>query len=213
MIVYASDPDSGLTFHEPTHEYQRHGVPLMSVTQALNGACLVDTQWFTAASRERGRMVHEALALDARQELDHFAFGAEHPELAGYVAGALKWLETTGVVRDLSEIRACDTARDEAGTIDLVGWRMNRGRSRRVVVDWKTGALQFSHWIQLAEYIRLARQLDPTAVWDGVLVQLSLTGEAEGHDEPPLPWHTLQQHFSAALVIARLRRQHGLSGT
>ena len=55
---------AGLTLDRETHTYRMHGRVVPSVTQMLNSAGQIDTQWYTAESSKRGTDVHTICELD-----------------------------------------------------------------------------------------------------------------------------------------------------
>jgi hypothetical protein len=136
-----------LTFHfdRSTHTYTDGlGVQLPSVTQLLRRAGLVDDTWYTQASRDRGRLVHQLTAdLDLGvRELEEI----ERP-WHGYVAAYQKacralqqpsWNEIE-VPRFHRELRFC-------GTPDRHGFIFGAAS----VLEIKSGADEPAHVFQTA---------------------------------------------------------------
>lgn len=114
-----------------------------SVTQVLRP--LIDDQWFTAASRERGTIVHGHAATLLQGGAVSCA------EYAGYVEAAAAFVgRTTFRAVDVECAAWADDWR-VAGRVDAYG----DADGIRVVVDFKTGGKSAWHALQVAAYARM----------------------------------------------------------
>src|SRR3954452_7906298 len=66
----AGQSASVATFDPCSHAYYFRGRRLISVTQAIQAAGLIRSEWYTEAARQRGRAVHLAIHFDAQRDLD-----------------------------------------------------------------------------------------------------------------------------------------------
>lgn len=155
--------DLPLRFEPDTHQYFTGDLELPSVTRILSEARIADFSkpWFTDAVKERGTLVHAAIALDNEGALDYDALD---PQLVGYVDGWRKYLAESGATVEHFEKAVCDRQTGYAGTLDVivVEARQN-GPTYRTVLDIKP-ALYPSVGPQVAAYARCARQLYETPV-------------------------------------------------
>jgi hypothetical protein len=140
-----------LTFDAATHVYTWHeqGVSrrLVSVTDVLRRAGMVDARWFTDEARERGTQVHAAIARDIAGMSDRRTIVLPH------VIQWRRFLHDSGFVPAESEQPVCDPIAGYAGTFDVRGW-FSADPSRRVLLDIKTGAIPDWCGLQLAAYAR-----------------------------------------------------------
>lgn len=129
---------------DAAHRYWLHDQPVIGVSDALKrtGFCPA-ARWYTDASRDRGRDVHEAtLAPDS--DTDHAVRWRE-------------WEQTHDAQWDVIESPLADPVRRFAGTPDRIGSVRLPGAVRpRVVVDLKSGAAAPWHVLQAALYAHLA---------------------------------------------------------
>jgi hypothetical protein len=159
----AAQPSTGVTFEASAHSYRFHGTRLISVTQAIQAAGLIHTEWYTEAARQRGRAVHLAVHFDAERDLNEHSVS---PLIRPYLEAARSFKRDTGFVTELTEARVWAIA----GTIDHLGFMQGK---HRVLVDWKTGVVP--EWARLqtagyanafpngAGFLRYAVQLKPDA--------------------------------------------------
>lgn len=137
-----------LVFEKESHSYFVKGKNIASVTQVIQKAGLIDTQWFTDFARDRGSAVHEAIHLDIHNNL---FYDGLHEVIKPYVDAWLKFKKDT---RAVPILRLCEKPQYNpiygyVGTPDYVG-TLN---SRYVLIDYKTGASPVAH-IQTAAYSR-----------------------------------------------------------
>ena len=153
--------DPVVEFNESDHSYwlvEDHGKRrLMSITQALQIAGLVDTTFFNERAATRGTYVHEATALYDQGRLDE---GTVSDELRPYLEGYKLFLEECAPEWSRVEARFADDISDVAGTVDRVGVIQVAGVPQKAVVDIKTGRGGAAPWhpIQLAGYQHLLTQ-------------------------------------------------------
>jgi len=150
MSLYPVAPDSDLTlvFDPIAHRYTHGTRELISVTQALTAAGLVDTQWYTEEACDRGRRVHAWIAQHARGHVITLPDPAapERPFVEAY----LRFRRETDVTISTSERQVCDLALGYAGTYDALGLI----GARPALFDWKTGSVPAWVGLQLAAYRR-----------------------------------------------------------
>lgn len=138
------------TYDPATHTYERRGKVLVSVTEALKEAELVDT-WGTAYHLSRGQAVHASIAYDLDDDLD---WSTVAPAALPYVLAAQACL------RDLKPELIIAVERPVyhpvlpvAGTPDLV----LRRQGRRLLLDFQSGGMSPSKALQTAIYEWLGR--------------------------------------------------------
>lgn len=144
-----------LAFDKPSHTYTLNGRPVPSVTQVLEPLEMFDgiPAHVLEAARERGQLVHEAMALLVRDALDWSSLDLD---IVPYLEGGKRFLEESGVIVIGSEMRlACGKVRC-AGTLDLFAmWR-----DCESVIEFKaTAALPRSVGPQTAAYDRLYQSM------------------------------------------------------
>ena len=125
-----------------THTYS-NGLP--SVTQILQAAGIIDTQWFTDEARDRGTAVHAACEYYDQGELDE---SSVDPAIAGYLDAYKSWQALNGRDCTWIERSVSDQRKLYAGTPDRI-----LTTQPRAVVDIKTGQPQDWHRLQLAAYV------------------------------------------------------------
>ena len=186
-----------LEFDRLSHKYALNGRELISVTQAIREAGLMDDAWWTEESRLRGEYVHRAILLHHEGDL---AEDALDPVLQPYYTAYQKFLSETGFVADAVEERICDPVLGYAGTLDLRG-HFPTTRSGVDLLDVKTGAVPPTVGIQLAAY---ARALPASIVhrW-----ALNLQGDSTYRLVRCTDANDLKLFFSC-LAIAQFKRRH-----
>ena len=183
------------------------------VSRLLHEFGLVDSRWFTDASRERGHHVH-TIAEQVFTGQQSLAVGA------GYVA---YWNALKGAAKALSAKMICVErrlwGRDVTGRPDAVGWlETSVGQHLRpgpVIIDIKSGAPAAAHGLQLAWYAKLA---DETGLrhqlpshyeifpWQRVCVHV---GDDGRYHLTPYTNVTDAAICDAIVDVAHWRRQHG----
>jgi hypothetical protein len=165
----AGHSPSPVTFDASSHVYRFHGRRLMSVTQAIQAAGLIRSEWYTEASRQRGRAVHLAVHFDAERDLDESSVSSL---IRPYLEAARTFKRDTNFVTELTEARVWAIDLGYAGTLDHLGLI---GKKQRVLVDWKTGTVP--EWARLqtagyanafpngAGFLRYAVQLKPDGAY------------------------------------------------
>ena len=167
---------------------------LLSVTDVLRRAGLVDTTGFTDEVRERGSRAHAAIALDHTSMLDE----STADDVMPWVLTWRRFVAESGFVVRAAEQMVSDPVRGYAGTYDARGAFAN---GRPVLLDIKTGHPQPWVGAQLAAYARCVTGVHARFVLHLTPDRYALTECRDRHDE---------QLFLAALTVAIWQVQHGL---
>lgn len=138
-------------FCPQTHTYTLSGKQLLSVTQVLREAGLIDARWYTDDAAQRGTFVHAAIALDQQHLLDDATLDAG---LRPYFEAYQRFMADTDARFELIEHRVHDPLLGYAGTLDACGTALGRP----VLCDFKTGTTPPWVGVQLAAYARLLPQ-------------------------------------------------------
>lgn len=183
-----------------THRYTVDGVEVPSVTQVLESVGLIDYSYIPWPTRqmalERGRVVHEAIALDLEGDLDEDS--AAEARIVGYVHAARAALRALGISRpDAWEHRAYHEQLGYAGTVDLL--------YQDLIVDWKTNQAEYWVRFQLAAYAALVSR-SPACV-RRVCVELHADGSCRLLDIPAASYYDDFQTFCSALRVFREKVQ------
>lgn len=129
-------------FDEEAHAYTTpEGVPLISVTQSLVAAGIIDTQWFNEQAAWRGTVVHRCCEL---WDLGVLKESSVDPDALGYLDSWREWCHRTGFKPKRVEQPTYHPQYLYAGTPDVDNDSMD--------VDRKTGASAPWHALQLALY-------------------------------------------------------------
>lgn len=129
-------------FDRASHTYKTpDGIPLISVTQALVSAGIIDTRWFDEQSAWAGTVVHRCCELD---DLGILKESSVDPEAMGYLDSWREWKARTGFKPKEVEKPLYHSQYLYAGTLDV--WDDSTD------VDRKTGACADWHALQLALY-------------------------------------------------------------
>jgi len=129
-------------FDESTHTYTTpDGIPLISVTQALVSAGIIDTRWFDEQSAWRGSVIHKICEYD---DLGILKESSVDPAAMGYLDSWREWKARTGFKPKRVEQPTYHPAYGYAGTPDADNDEWD--------VDRKTGASAPWHALQLALY-------------------------------------------------------------
>lgn len=134
-----------LRFDAEKHLYWWGERPMVSVTQALTEASIIDPRWYTEEARIRGTAVHKACELLDRDDL---IFESLHPQIRPYVEAYLKFKQETGFIAELIEHRVYNETYFYAGTLDRTGWI----GKERILLDLKSGAIEPWAALQLSGY-------------------------------------------------------------
>lgn len=192
-----------LEFDATTHTYRVGDEELVSVTQALKSAGIIDysmiPQDVLQAASVRGTRAHQAIHYFLDGDLDESTLA---PEYRGYLDAAKRFLDETAFTPMRVECRDYHRAHRYAGTFDLDGTLGNGDLAR---VDWKTGLIVEGHAFQLAAYSflcpnpRVARRL---------AVKLNSDGTYRVHEfpSPQYPGNTFSHDigvFLSALTCAK----------
>ncbi len=141
-----------LTFEEPTHTYRWNNDVVISVTQALKSAGILDysmiPQDVLLAAAARGTYVHKMIHYWLDGDLDMSSVDRHH----GYLMAAQRFIDETRFDVHRVECREYHPLLKYAGTWDLSG--LFEGRDR-TIVDWKTGVVFPGHGLQLVGYTDL----------------------------------------------------------
>jgi hypothetical protein len=138
-----------ITLVKETHTYiDEKGTIIKGVTTILKDAGLINVDWFTQDSREKGSAVHELAARFANGE----RYDDKGREIAGleYLNALEAWFVKTGAYPLATENMIDHTVNGirYAGTYDLLA----DIKGKRWLVDYKTGAEAKWHKAQLAAY-------------------------------------------------------------
>lgn len=194
--------DLPLVFDATAHRYLVGDRELPGVTRILQDVGLADfsAPWFTEAVRDRGSMVHAAIALDNEGALDEEALD---PQLVGYLDGWRRYLAESGAEVQHYEQPVCDRVIGYAGTLDAIVCEPKQRRP--ILLDIKP-ALYPSVGPQTAAYARCARELYRSSVlFDRVA--LILPGDGT-YKREPLTDASDELTFLAAVRIFHWRSRH-----
>ena len=191
----------GFAFHPATHIYTLDGCRLPSVSEVCEAMGIVSVNGIDPAvlhiAAQRGKGVHLAIRDHFEGRLDMAALA---PELAPYVAAAVRFCEESHFVPDLWEQPCADPALRYAGTPDAAGGLAGTP----TVIDWKAvHELRPGYAVGLAAYARLLDVHYDYKVTQRVLVQLRPDGTyrvqrcQDRHDEA---------EFRAALFLYQRRQ-------
>lgn len=187
--------DQRVAFDRATHTYTAGGRRLLSVTEVLREAGLVDVQWFTQESRDRGSYVHRAIELDESDDLDdaRLDLGTQ-----GYITAWRRFKMDSGARVISNEYICYDEMRGYAGMTDFL-LEIN---DRLGVADLKTGGALPSHAIQIAAYARCVE-----GVQDRWILHVKPDGRYKlvRHDEP-----SDEMVFLSALNVVQWKLRKGM---
>lgn len=125
--------------------YPQFPADAVSATELLHAVGLIDDRFYTEESRERGQRCHVGMQLLAQGRLD---WGSVDPVDEGYLRSGELLLRYTGWTARLTEQQRYDKQLNVCGTFDA-------DFDSNILADWKTGAPQKWHEIQLGFYYRL----------------------------------------------------------
>lgn len=186
-----------LTFDEQSHTYRYQGVEVVSVTQAIKAAGLIEDGYYTEYSRQRGTAVHFATQLDDEGDLDEDSLD---PAITPYVEAARKFRRDTGFVPELIESRFCLIQLGYAGMLDRYG---HMGKTK-VVLDYKTGPVRPWTRLQLGAY---GNSMPNGASIERYAVQLKDDGDYKITRYPVSEFRQDLNDFLACVRVAQLQRE------
>ncbi len=172
---------------------------LPSVTRILATVGLIDYSYIPPDAREllleRGRLVHEAIALDLEDDLDESS--ATESGVLGYVLAARAARAALGPLEVLAiEHEVVHTGLGYTGRVDLHA-RIGR---RDAVIDWKTNSAEYWVRFQLAAYA--AALCDARAPYARrIAVELHDDGQYMIYECGPESYHDDLTTFIAALRV------------
>ena len=192
---------SPVTFDASSHAYRFHGRRLISVTQAIQAAGLIRSEWYTEAARQRGRAVHLAVHFDAERDLDESSISLL---IRPYLEAARKFKRDTHFVTELTEARVWAIDLGYAGTLDHLGLV---GKKQRVLVDWKTGTVPEWARLQTAGY---ANAFPNGAGFLRYAVQLQADGGYRITSFEPQEFRRDLTDFLACVRVAQLQEEQNV---
>lgn len=191
-----------LQFDPILHVYSLNGQRLPSVTQIMEDVGIIDYSSIPGETRERalerGRLVHEATALDDEDDLDEESL----PEsLAPYLQAWRKFRAATSFTPRLIEHRSHHQY-GFAGTLDREGDITWEGKRIPCLLDIKTGIAQL--WVrwQLAAY---AAFFPDSATKRRLCVELRRDASFRLHWFAPADYFTDFNTFCAFLTTMRCK--------
>jgi len=169
---------------------------LLSVTQIIKEAGLIDTQWFTEHGRERGSAIHKACQYLDEGTLD---LASLDPAIEGYVRAYDNWRRASHVEGvEYIECPLADPLGRYRGTPDRV-----LVARPRVVVDIKTGGYQPWVALQLAAYVNMLP--DPYS-YRRMALHLTVNGDYSVTEFPKAKYANDLNVFLSCLNIANWKR-------
>jgi PD-(D/E)XK nuclease superfamily len=196
----SAQPAPQFEFDPESHIYRLNGVEIVSVTQALTEAGLIDLTYYREWHSDRGRAVHAACHYDDEGDLDQDSVA---PELRGYLRAYRRFKEESGFVPTVMERPLyCPTWRF-GGTVDRLG---HLPQYPHVLMDLKTGVPIPSTDLQLAAYAWLVSE---PRKWRRLSVYL----HRDGTYNTAVPKAAFQEDWNAflgALTVANWKRKVGM---
>ena len=184
-----------LSFDPESHSYKLDGRRLISVTQVLKSAGIIDTSWYTDWAAERGSAVHKAIQLESAGELDEDSVDFN---VQPYLEAYRKFRLEKGWHPVATELMVVDRVYEYAGTLDALGMM----KDRMTIVDYKTGPLAAPVGLQLSAYALGVKAYQGKAVTNLVGVQLKPDGT---YKMKRYPFEPLV--FRAALKVAQWKAE------
>jgi hypothetical protein len=187
-----------IRFDPVHHRYWLGPRELLAVTAILQTAGLVDTRWFTIASRARGAVIHRwTESLDRGEVIPPL-----EPVYEPYLDAYQRFRQDARPVWHGLEQAVADYALGYAGTLDR--WGTLQGEP--VVVDLKTGEIPSWAPLQLIAYARLDLGGPPVVRRRRLVVQLRPTGRYAIREYPVVNFGRDERVFLAALAVAQWKR-------
>jgi len=190
-------PDNALPLRKDPvqHRYWIGTRELLAVTNVLQTVGLIDGTWFTASSRLRGIIVHQAAeAIDRGEPVRE-----TDPEVSTYLEAYRGFLQEARPVWHGLEQPVADITLGYAGTVDR--WGTLQGDA--VVVDLKTGSVPAWAPLQLVAYARLDLGAHRIVRRRRIVVQLLPTGRYSIREYPLVNFMRDERVFLAALAVAQ----------
>ena len=199
------------TLNVKDHLYKIDDERVPSVTQILADLSIFSRldPAVIAAAAEDGRLVHRAVELFNRGDLDEDSL---HASLVGYVTAWKRFVHDFQFHAILIEQIVWSDRWKFAGTLDVYGsWKPLRLR-RAALVDVKSGLKDLCHGPQTAAYLEAGRERNTVTrhAVDRVVVRLGINGFYEVDEyADPADW----SYFQAALHVYRFQERAGLRVT
>jgi hypothetical protein len=191
---------SGLAFDPVEHRYWLDDRPVPSVTQVLAGAGLVDYTFCREWARERGSLVHKAIAIELREGLDWTTVPEEfHP----YISAELQAIADLGAEVVESEKLLFSRLHGCAGTLD----RVVKVNGDFWLWDTKTGPIVPAYALQTAAYAQMFEEETGVRIKRRYALRVNANGTYE-----LIPFTDRQDivNFHAALRVVQWKAQKGM---
>ena len=183
---------------DENHVYSSGGVILddPSVTEVISAAGLMGWSPADQYYLDRGRFVHEAIALYLKGRLDESSLSEG---IRPFVDSAIEYIMTTGYKAEYIELSLHDSVYGYNGTLDALPLR-----------DWKNSGKQSWHAVQISAYYNLAKYncLNPMLPLTVHLNANGKTAKVETYKIRTI--NDSYQVFLSALHIFKWRKNKGL---
>jgi hypothetical protein len=194
-----------LSFDEASHEYRLDGLPVVSVTQALDLAGLMNWKRFVPAdvldfASERGRAVHSALHFYDENALD---WSTVDPAIRGYIEAYERFASAKDWTPVMIEQPLYHASLRYAGRPDRIGVL----DGDKCVLDLKSGVVNEVVALQLAGYAGL---LAAPAAYRRFGLQLRADGKYRLSEYPRADYRFDFSVFASALNVAQFKRLKGI---
>ena len=198
------------TFEEDDHVYAlAGGAAVPSVTQVLEATGLApDLSFLDPWYRERGKAVHQAMALELVGDLD---WDSLDERIRPFVQHGRDWLDAVGATPLIVEHRWVHRILGYGGTMDLYA----ESKLGPLLIDWKTNYYDPAHDVQVAGgYLPLlleAAEEGAVAAAPGDVRKARMATVTLGTEMPKPHWTSRENHaelFQAALAVLTWRRNH-----
>ena len=188
---------------DQNHEYFYQGVPVPGVTRTLQDSKFIDftgipTRILDQAA-ERGRIVHQAVALIIKGTLDADSVSLEYH---GYLQSFESFCRDMHVQPLQSEVPCFHHQRRYAGTFDLTA--LIEANADLALIDFKTGAWMEAYRLQLSAY---ANTLPQPRRYRRIGVGLQKDGRYKIHECNPADFERDSNTFFSAVNCAHWRLQ------
>lgn len=179
----------GLIFESTAHTYLLRDQRLISVTDSLRTAGLIDLQWCTSRARWVGSVVHEGCRLINKGTLN---WESVHPDCVGYLRSFEKFLPLSGFQVAGFEKPIHHPGLLYAGMPDL--WGIFNGSW--AVIDYKTGPVQ--DWCALQTALYVMALIETIPWW------WSAPGHANMPPQSPYLWKRFGMRLMADGTLPKL---------